>query len=590
MANSHRKGISIKRKIFLLIFVVPAAIISVFGAITVSDSGDRIGQELFSMRAIVNRQTTNDVQQILQGYDEILINITNQSIVFDILRKDYSDIDEEDMETVKSEVLNENPAWLANVYIIGFNGFYQSSINTDTEKYSFEELQSQPWYSQIEQSDDVITSGVNFNKSVWGLFRHYITKAKLIIDHVTGQVVGVVVFEISELALEAEYLNHLINNPKDSNLFIVGDESKIVSSRQKDNLGKNIEDVVGSEYFIEQDNDYAIVYNEEQNIDHLVINTKIIGSPYYMVEYIPLSNILSPVYGFVWSILAVLMLFIMLMLILDIAVTKWIASPILELESAMQSVIDGDLAVRANIRRNDELGKLGEVFNDMVANTRDYISAIKEKEQLKLKAELDFLQAQINPHFMYNTLSSVRFMISMGKTSEAEDMLIRFSKMLRYITTKSDKHVTLGEELRQIENYIEILKIRYPDSFSISYDIPKECKDILIPSFILQPTVENAVYHNVGAGRENIKIRIKANLDNQLLTIHVTDTGKGISKERLHQINNDSLRLDDSVGLENVDSRIKLNYGEDSGITIRSKVDIGTTVCYKIHLGRGEED
>ncbi len=223
----------------------------------------------------------------------------------------------------------------------------------------------------------------------------------------------------------------------------------------------------------------------------------------------------------------------------------------------------------------------------MAQRTQSLIRSIKEGERLKRKAELDFLQAQINPHFIYNTLSSVRFMVAMGRNDEAEEMLIRFVKMMRYITDKTDKQVTLAEEVEQIQNYAEILRYRYPDSFSIAYDIDPAAGARQIPSFILQPTIENAVYHNLQTGGPPCKIRVRARYRAGVLRITVTDNGQGIDKERLQRIKSFSIKMDDSVGIANIHSRLELVYGSGSYLKVRSQKGLGTSVLYHIEEGEG---
>ncbi len=587
MKLSFVRKISIKRKIFFLIFVIPAVIISVFGAIILENSRTSLERELFTMRNHSSSQVAQNIGQTLSEYDEFLTDISNDSSIVDILKKDHSNLDKSDISLLGIKISDADIERMANIYVLGFNDFQASSNNTNP--YILDEVQSTTWYSDIiENPDDIVTTGTYIDDSKFGIFRRYITKSKIIVDYSVGEPIGIAIMDISELVLELDYMNQALNNPEGSTILVVDEFGDIISSRKKTEIGKNYFDIIGQEYIVSENDSYSIIYDNVLGMDKLSLDISISYSPYYLVESVPLTNVISPIYNLVILVLIILVAFILLMLFVDIAITKWITSPIIKIEHAMQSVIDGDLTVSSNIRRNDELGKLAEVFDNMVVNTRNLITSIKEKEQLKLKAELDFLQAQINPHFMYNTLSSIRFMISMGKASQAEDMLIRFSKMLRYITDKTDKHVTLDEELQQIKNYIEILKIRYPDSFFVSFDIPSECDKIEIPSFILQPIVENAVYHNVGIGKANVKIRVRIRYKNQILSIRVTDNGKGISKQRLAQINDKSLRLDDSVGVENVDSRIKLNFGEDSGIIINSKVGLGTRVDYKICFGGGK--
>ena len=200
-------------------------------------------------------------------------------------------------------------------------------------------------------------------------------------------------------------------------------------------------------------------------------------------------------------------------------------------------------------------------------------------QQEKLSNQLKYLKAQINPHFIYNTLSSIRFLLEMDKVQEAGEMVFYFSKLLRQTLSRSVEFIPLGEELDTLKCYVELQHLRYPDTFDYSCEVDEALRDNTLPKLLLQPVVENSIFH--GVGRHKIHIRLRGWLEGDTLILRVEDDGVGISKDKIDQVMNKDLQIN-RVGLKNVQERIRLNYGPGYGLTVTGGPAGGTVVTFRL--------
>ena len=187
--------------------------------------------------------------------------------------------------------------------------------------------------------------------------------------------------------------------------------------------------------------------------------------------------------------------------------------------------------------------------------------------------------SQINPHFIYNTLSSIRFLLEMDKVQEAGEMVFYFSKLLRQTLSRSVEFIPLGEELDTLKCYVELQHLRYPDTFDYSCEVDEALRDNTLPKLLLQPVVENSIFH--GVGRHKIHIRLRGWLEGDTLILRVEDDGVGISKDKIDQVMNKDLQIN-RVGLKNVQERIRLNYGPGYGLTVTGGPAGGTVVTFRL--------
>lgn len=252
----------------------------------------------------------------------------------------------------------------------------------------------------------------------------------------------------------------------------------------------------------------------------------------------------------------------------------------------------GDLSARVETKRMDEVGQIGESYNILLNRINDLIAEVVEKEMAQKNAQLNALQYQINPHFIYNTLDIFRMKLEISGDIETGNVIATFGKLLRYNLKGSDKYSTLTEEINQVENYMEIQRFRLGDNLSWSCHIPEELKTDKIVKLILQPVVENSINHGYKGHGHPLTVQINIVQQEDRFEVHVKDNGKGINTEKLQYINHefkvakyDRMRdkiIDRGIGLTNVNLRIKLFYGNNCHIRMESVEGSGTTVIIPI--------
>ncbi|MEY8281506.1 sensor histidine kinase [Oscillospiraceae bacterium 52-8] len=599
-----RRGLSIKYKVFLLAFCLPASVAMLAVWALFGNAQHALEATLFEMQESASEQLAQSVASYCLATDRLLHGLADDSAIIASLELPADQMDQQTQREVRLKLLDRwsnqssgaaaadpNSAvsyigstysFAINAYVVGFNGLSANTLAAD--HYQLDSLRGESWFQEMVAADGAVcTSGTYKDESGGGVFRYYLFKGRLVKDHITGEPVGVVFFKISE-AKYAEAMGSAHNQNRQA--YILDGEDRVISSWYKPDIGQRLGELQGWTGESVKEEGYGVARTAAGD-EVTVVRVPVEGTGFTFVELIPLSQLVGSVRSLRFYAFLLLGAIVLLIALADLLFTRWMTSPILALKGTMDRFSQGELDVRVQTDRGDELGQLALSFDHMAQRTQSLIRSIEDKERLKRKAELDFLQAQINPHFIYNTLSSVRFMVAMGKNDEAEEMLIRFVKMMRYITDKTDKLVPLTEEVEQIQNYAEILRYRYPDSFSIAYDIDPAAGARQIPSFILQPTIENAVYHNLQTGGPPCKIRVRARYRAGVLRITVTDNGQGIDKERLQRIKSFSIKMDDSVGIANIHSRLELVYGSGSYLKVRSQKGLGTSVLYHIEEGEG---
>jgi len=286
--------------------------------------------------------------------------------------------------------------------------------------------------------------------------------------------------------------------------------------------------------------------------------------------------------------LMVLVLLIVTAILLSIIIPKSIAKPIYHLNDVTNQVAKGDLTARVKNVHGAEVSKLGESLNSMIEKIQILLHAV-ETDQAKLRAaELELLQAQINPHFLYNTLDTIIWLAESGKQQQVVDMVGSLSDFFRTSLNHGNGMFTLREEERHVRSYMQIQQVRYQDILEYEIDIPDLLKDALIPKITLQPLVENALYHGIKNRRSKGSISIFAHTEGDDVVISVKDSGIGMTPERLktviERMEEKGHAKHEVFGLYNVNERIKLKFGRQYGLSITSVHGKGTCVQVKIPI------
>jgi two-component system, sensor histidine kinase YesM len=300
---------------------------------------------------------------------------------------------------------------------------------------------------------------------------------------------------------------------------------------------------------------------------------KIVGVAYYD-EIVTTKRDLNQ---FLLGFLAVVILCV---IIVSVLMSALIASPIRKLERTVKQVGEGDLNTPIDVSGAYEVEQLSRRFNQMLQRIRQLMDQIIYEQETKRKGELEVLQSQINPHFLYNTLNSVVRLAERGKTDEVVTMIQSLSKFFRISLSKGKNFITMQEELDHIRHYLVIQSFRFKNKFRYEINAQEEVLQVQTIKLILQPIVENAIYHGIEMMPDQGLITINAELQEDLVVITIRDNGLGMTEETMNGILTGVSKngTGSGVGVRNVNERIGLYYGREYGLSFESELEEGTTV------------
>jgi len=286
-----------------------------------------------------------------------------------------------------------------------------------------------------------------------------------------------------------------------------------------------------------------------------------------------------------------------LMLLLIRVLSRAVVRPLLRLAQASHSIAEGDFSSPdLPVKSSDEVGRLTGTFNQMkhaMAQQLTTQQALHREEVRNLALEkdlehtrLEVLKSQVNPHFLFNTLNMISCMARLEDASTTDQMIVHLGSLFRHNLRTKRQQITLEEELDGLEDYIYLQQMRFDGRITVEKSIRVQPAAVLVPSFMLQPVVENAYSHGLKSREEGGRILLRAWMQGKVLVLTVADNGKGMTPERLEQvrkgIRNRKVRETDIYGLYNVNERIRLNFGENYGITITSTYGEGTCVTVRL--------
>ncbi len=267
--------------------------------------------------------------------------------------------------------------------------------------------------------------------------------------------------------------------------------------------------------------------------------------------------------------------------------------PIIDMQTAMRSVEEGDLAVRLEVRGQNETARLAASFNHMVETIQELMNSIYEKQARLRKLELRALQAQINPHFLYNSLDSIMWLFRMDRKEDGIAMMQNLAVLFRISLSKGHELIPVRSELKHLNSYISILSLRYSSRFTARVEADESLYDCVSLKLMLQPLVENSVYHGISVEKPMIHIRVRVEADGGDLLFRVEDDGAGMAPEQLEKLRScvacppdeGNVQRDcqeGGYGLCNVDERIKIYFGRGYGLSIDSAPGEGTAITIRI--------
>jgi len=369
-------------------------------------------------------------------------------------------------------------------------------------------------------------------------------------------------------------------------VYFIDNNNKIVYHPLQQLINSNIfnEDIDAVE-----DHIFGTFINTFEGRQRLVIIDTVNNARWRIVGVAFMDELMSGLNQFTIVMALILILCIIITIFLARYVSAWISRPIKELERLMLAVERGDFSAPPTVKGNQEVLALSQSFTLMILRIRELMDDIVKSQELKRKFELDALQAKINPHFLYNTLDSVVWMAEQNDTEGVIRMISALAKLFRVSISKGHDIITISEELEHVRNYLIIQQIRYKGKFEFSILVDEDIGNAPTIKLIVQPIVENSIYHGIKYLQEMGHIDIKVYRRKPgAIVLEIRDNGIGMDEQKLTKI----LSFSDThspkgngIGVRNVHQRVQLYYGSDFGLEISSELDVGTLVRIVIPEG-----
>lgn len=532
----------------------------------------------------VSEMALQTLQTIDSSLDVLMYTVNNESKIIlsnqglqNVLRSGYNGFNY-DSQIATNRYLTEfiqSNMFISSVYIFDNYGNRYFVDKKSYKSFNLEDIKQTKWYDEIFKAK----GGAIIKLNAGGLFNepdeNYVSIMRVINDLDTQKPIGTMIVNIPEEAIVNSFNN--ITRQGSTNILLMDENNNNII--HYNNLSQYcIEDKVqGSHYYYikkVKGNDYIISYLKNN------LNWKVIS----IVPFKELSN-QSNIYKTI--ILNMLILNGIMCLLGLILISYSITKPIDKLIKSMIGVENGEFKKVSVSTGNDEIGKLKDVYNTMICRIENLIEQIVKEQKIKRKAELDVLQSQIKPHFLYNSFDAISCLALDGRNNEVYEIIKALGNFYRTSLSNGREVIYIWEELQTVKSYLTIQQIRYDNMFSVHMDIDKRANEYKILRLVLQPLIENAIYHGIKPTRRGGNIFVRTLLKKDCIELVVEDDGVGMSMDTLISIQEHNAG---GIGLHGTMERLNIFYNSKSNFQVESKLGKGTKVTICIPIGEEGND
>jgi two-component system sensor histidine kinase YesM len=542
---------------------------------------------LYSAQKNIGEVSVQTLSSIETGIDIIFEDVNNYSkMIFsddtlqDLLRSGsmYSDLNKQAQVSHYLYNMLQTTSLIESVIIYDQKGYNYSVGKKMPPTLLIPKVEDAPWFHRVIKNKGSYLLSLNAE----GAFSiqkegNFISLIRQIRDINTSEALGILAINISEDTIRQSYAGVI----EEANVHIaILDENgqQVVQSLTKDHIGE-IKNIFGKELF---DNESGFLTYQQNGLQYLVSYALQKSRGWHYISILPIGNLK---YENSWLVVIVLIILIIngiITFLSSIFISKNITTPISQLLDKMQKVETGVFETLSVDAKDYEFKKLFIGYNIMITEIKHLIARVIEKQNTIRKTELNVLQAQIKPHFLYNTLDSALSLALSEDMEKVCELIEALESYYRLSVSKGREVVTVGEEIALVKNYLIIQKIRYPDLFEVIYDIDERCLEVPMLKLVLQPLVENALYHGIRPTRKKGTITICAIQKEHKVILSVTDNGVGMSSDKIDAIFNCAAALNESFGLWGTLERVRIHYNCTDAVTVESRPAEGTKIIISV--------
>lgn len=513
--------------------------------------------------------------------EQILLNIkynikafSTSSALQDAIRTDYPDnaygnyLFSSAMHTSVYNIMDIQ-SLISSGYIQTFDGRV-FNIKTD-EISSPDKVMNQRYTDIVSQKGQIILSKPLDQSGTSAL-----SVSKSLIDVNTGTCLGVLSFDIRESLFHDSY--YPVSDSKSERFMLIDSSGTVISSENKDIIQtKAPKDILRLLAASETSNSPDMLSGKNL----LMISPPTTGN-YQIVYEMNYYRIYKEAVNLTFLLLLIGIIVMLFTVVLSTMLAQSIVNPITQLAAYADESGHGHFDLPIPVYSDDEIGFLAERFRIMNTNIKELTTCIYNEQNQKKEFELKMLQAQINPHFLYNCLDNISSLITDCKNKTAVSMVYHLGRYYRSILSKGRNIISIREELRMIRAYLEIQLIKSPELFTYEIQVEDSMMDLKIQKMLLQPIVENSVIHGFPGYKDKRLINIESFIESTDVCIVISDNGKGIPKAVLDTLSEPAqTAIPKHFGLKNIQDRIQLKFGENYGIIIHSQENEGTKVTVR---------
>lgn len=564
--KNYKRRLTIKRKLIFINMVVALLSVIIFGAMITQVYNDAVDKR--------TRQSVQDSSVVIADrITRVLKDAENCSNYLTVNINDIMDHKSEGDELS----LAEQKAVTNELYVakIVFDEINSIAFLTTDQKIFVSDNNLLTNADAIFASEQLSTIQGTSGKSIWFPCeaRNFLvqdttvpvlTLGKKVIQINTGETLGFIFLNVDISAIENNLTNQLINyRLVDENNLVV---SSVVSSSYVDEEGiEEILKVAGE--------DQIKIYSGRK---YYISSYEIADYSWKLVGITDLNEFNIDTKKILYMAVIVAIAAIFLELVLSNYLSRIITVPLLKLKNGAEEIANGNMQLRLHFKSEDEIGQLGNSFNYMSEQVQELLLKVDYEAKKKREYELSLLHEQVKPHFLYNTLDIILKLSDMNRNKEARRVVKKLADYYRNSLSDSKEIITIGKEIKIVEDYLELQRIRYNDIFTYELVVDESITNMLVPKLTLQPLVENAIYHGLKYKRAtgNLKITGRRTEDGVLLTVE--DDGAGMNQETCEMVfQNDP---EGHFGVYSVNHRIKLIFGPEYGLFVHSILGEGTRV------------
>lgn len=589
MKSSQRiKSIQSRIASSFVMLVLFTALLLIFISYRLSESAVRETAESYTSELI--NQVNANIQTYITGMKDISLATMNNPNVREYLASS-EELQPAELAQLKAKIseyfhsIRVSRKDIASINIFGEGGTFISD-RTNAELNPYIEVSEQPWYRQAQENKgQTVISSSHVQPVIKGEYRWVVSLSRELSGITPTQGLGILLID-----LNFKVINDMLSKLDLGNrgyVFVIDSQGRIVYHPQQQLLYSNLKTERLEQVL--QDKQGGFVVKEDgasriYSIKDTDFGWKIVGVFYEneLVDNKKQMQLSFAVAGLLCLGLGVLF---------SVVISRNLTRPIKKLQEKMMEVEKGNFDIRVPVGHSREISGLARSFNVMVSKVKELMRQIMVEQEFKRKSELNALQAQINPHFLYNTLDSIIWMAESKKHDEVILMTSALARLFRASLSKGKELIPIATEMEHITNYLKIQQMRYQDKIRYTLDMDPELYSYLTLKVLLQPLVENAIYHGIKNKEGPGTITITGAHEDHMIVFQVMDDGIGMDEAKVETLLTSSggNQSRNSVGIANVHQRIQLYFGADYGLSYTSEPGAGTCVKLLIPAIHAEE-